>query len=191
MKVLSPSVLLIVALSSAPALASQSYNFSYTPDATDTITGSFIGTATGDIITNLTDISIFYNNVAFIGNGSLKPWSLVFDTFYVPDGGYVSGNATHLAQISFSGNSNNFLFTDDHTIYQNSANEFLSTPLYAGKTYLTIGQNFNVFLPRPDTTNWSVTAVPLPCAIWLFASALGLLSFTNRKNKTASSLNMT
>ena len=182
MKIWHLSFMLVAMISSFPAQASL-YNFSFTPDATHTITGSFSGTANGDIITNLSNISVYYQgsndvNIPFNGNGNLSPWVLVAGCCFLPDAsiGTIYPWGDNYAQASFSGYSNNFIFGVGGVRSTFNTNGFVSA---GGQTMIEGLVNVNFISPNPS--NWSVTAVPLPATILLFFTSL--LSFVgiNRK----------
>src|SRR5579863_3914913 len=106
---------LAVSLTATSAFASTVYDFTETfltgyNSVTDShvppvVTGSFTGTANGDLITNLSNISVSMNGVPLNGSGNLYGSSqfLSGSFYYFQSGGAVA---------SFDGKQNNFLFID-------------------------------------------------------------------------------
>lgn len=93
---------LISALAASSASQATLFNYSYTFESGNTVSGSFDGTANGNLITNLSNIFVSLDNVALNGSGNL------FGSHYDYNYGFVSGGAV----ASFDGTQNNFLFID-------------------------------------------------------------------------------
>ena len=165
---------------SLSANASISYDFSYNISDGNTLSGSFDGTASGNLITNITNLSVSYDGgapVTGLKNSSFTSTGPVF-------GGAV---------ISINGLANNFSFTDGPNpstyftyAFLSLTDPSLTTP---STTYIEyhipgsggIFKGDNPFIPA----NWSVslTAVPVPSALWLFGSALaGVIGFNRKKS---------
>jgi PEP-CTERM motif len=152
------------------AQASAVYNFSYGPMQNSTvITGSFTGDANGNLITNLTNINVFFNGVAFTANGSL------FASSY--NGNFVSGGGV----ASFDGTQNNFLFIDvdfpNNVAYTQYFYD-VSVPQFTGASDIANAFNGQVVdsLAPPAGSAWSVTAanaVPEPMSLAL--AGIGLI----------------
>jgi hypothetical protein len=152
------------------------YDFSETIQGVN-ITGSFTGTANGNDITGISNISVNVGGIAF--TGPLTAESLNSGTL-------VQGNA----DVTFNGLGNNFMFID-RTDPSNVYNNYLaSTPAFtttndiqyaAANTAFSINPSISLGV-QGGPTNWSVTAVPVPSAVWLFGSALaGLIGFNRHK----------
>jgi hypothetical protein len=164
---------------------------------TDKITAIFNGTANGNIVTNLTNISVFINGTEYdnLTNNSLDS-----------QGQFITGGA----QVSFDGLQNNYRFREvpwpqstHYEIYDLALQWYLG----AGIAYTEVGassQNNNeyasIFVPgaQSKTINYSlvdntapatppVTAspVPAPASIILFLSGIVGLVFKRGKAQTA------
>jgi len=158
------------------------------------ITGSFDGTANGNDITGISNISIITDGVAFSG-------PLESDGFIglpsIQNNGWVQGQGV----VSINGESNNFMFINQgYAAYYPFVptglvtNYLISVPpsiltdhqfvSYGYIPYIQAATSFGS--PSPFPTNWSVTdvtTVPVPAAAWLFGSALaGLIGFNRRKS---------
>lgn len=93
----------VIALVAATAQADpNTFQFSYAYMPGFAITGSFSGTQSGDLVTDLSNISVYIDGVGFKGNGHL------YQAHYVSRYTLVSGGAV----ASFSGLHNNFFFID-------------------------------------------------------------------------------
>src|SRR4051812_34172503 len=99
MKNFVKSVLVLVALAAGAAVnATPLFNYSYTFADGHVLSGSFRGTANGDLVTGLTAITAALDGASFPASFG-EHWD---QGFAVPGG----------AQASFSGNSNNIMFVD-------------------------------------------------------------------------------
>lgn len=137
------------------------------------VTGTFEGTTNGNLITDLSNISVFINGIAFNGNGNL--YGLSYDTNSAT--GWVSGGA----QASFNGTENNFLFINaDYPNSYDYTNYFYSSFNVGGSQAYDFNDWNNYAYTFGSTTpdNWSVSPVSVPEPTPLLLLALGLLGLT-------------
>jgi hypothetical protein len=145
----------IAALACASANAA-TFNFSEQLDVGPLVTGSFDGTLNGNLITNLSNISVALDGVAF--NGPLYGSS--FDGW-----DWVSGGAV----ASLDGTQNNFLFIDaDYPTVWNYTNYYLSinggqaTNAWNGNTgqgggnYAVTHFSATLASPAPEPASWAL-----------------------------------
>ncbi len=167
MKKLFKLALICLVFASSAAHATL-FNFSYQLNTGDEVTGSLTGTLSGAYVTGASNINVFLNGAAFIGNGAL------FATAWDPtlNGG---GNWTNAiaASISTDAALNNFLFIDvdfpsafNYTNYfmMINAQTFSQAAVWDGDYY---AYDYPTFSPT-----WSLTAVPEPATLALMGLAL-------------------
>nr|WP_294506155.1 PEP-CTERM sorting domain-containing protein [uncultured Rhodopila sp.] len=135
----------LLSLAASAAHADTLFTFTDNFASGDVVTGSFDGTAHGNLITGLSNISVSFDGVAFNGNGSLLAFHMATSTEWQPGG----------AVASFDGTQNNFLFQDR-----------TATQLYLDVSGQEIGA-LNNYIPYPETGNdasgpntWTISAVP-------------------------------
>ncbi len=181
------------------AKADTLYDFSYKFNSGDVVTGSFMGNPNGNLITNLTDISVSLDGVTFNGNGSLSAFAWSYDGFNF--GPYFTG-----AVASFNGLQNNFYFVDTTSPRTSvGTNYFLSetTPItfcissnhggcisnnptnFVAATFVggkSVSDGIGNSLPN---NSWTVTAVPEAGEWAMMLLGLPLLGWVVRRKQTA------
>ena len=169
-------------------------NFFSNSSAPEVVTGSFTGTANGDLITNLSNASVFLNGVSvvqgFTNGGAPLLGPLDIYSFNPGISNWQPGGAV----ASFSGNENNFLFIN--LGYQ--SNSYVLNYFYDKSGVSSPGDSLAYSAALVDTFapgtgapgSWSVTpavsAVPLPAALPLFGFAVaGFAAWGRRRAKKA------
>jgi hypothetical protein len=191
----------VFVISTASTAQAASFNFGYTFLSGHKVTGSFEGTvaADGNVVTGLSNISVFLDGVAFAGNGSL------FGSHYNESGQWLSGGAT----ASFDGAKSNFMFVDkdypnDTSNYKNafslkswtSPGAYPTVGVYVDgiHTYdgsINVGDHYlGYYSPRGWEMSYgrSVSAVPEPETYALMLAGLGLMGTIVRRRKVANAV---
>lgn len=161
-----------VALLAATAAQATTYNFSYTFTNGNAVTGSFDGTANGNLITGLNNISVVINGVDFSsGPSGTTIYNFASDNW---------GGAANAAVASFDGSANNLLFST--TSRQPGGGFFYGQTFSLGPTMAYL-QSTAVISDSPFTysvsettsaAHWSISAVPEPATYGMLLGGLGL-----------------
>ena len=173
-----------LAFGAVATLQAGSFTYSYTFQDSDVVSGSFNGTQSGNLITGLSDISLFFNGVAATNNP-------MFGTGW-NGSNWVSGAAV----ASIDGTENNFLFIDsDYPIatswtqyfyarsplgVYNGSNAY-SYSLTPGSGLNDNGANDNPFI----AANWSINGANVPDAattLPLAVLGMGFLLLARRRS---------
>ena len=162
------------------AQASTVYDFQYTFASTgDVVTGSFSGNASGDLITNLSNIAVSVDGVAFNGSGSLFGSSYVDALGNAQPGGAI---------VSFDGLQNNFIFADSNfPLDPNYTNVFSAESLTDPTVGLALTATTGTFDVPFVAANWSVTQVPEPATLSLMGLGLAAVGIARRRRKNGGS----
>lgn len=173
MKFIVHLALLLCALANGSAQAAQTFNYSYTFDTGEVISGSFSGIANGNLISGLSNITANFNGTPFSGSGNL------FSAAYTGSG--FGGSAV----VSIDGLQSNFIFGPD----SNFAEYFYVIPWAGGigaQAYIPAVGYIDYVNTHYIPSNWHVTAaIPEPETYAMLLAGLGLLGFTARRRKQA------
>lgn len=174
--------------------ASQIYGFSYSFLSGSVVSGSFTGTANGNLITGLSNISVSFDGVPFALSVEANPSdNKLYGQHHVVSAPFIaieSGGAV----ASFDGTANNLLFIDcDYSLshpcfYTNyfASGDILSSGDLGVTDYFIVHTDavgdYGEEGFDPTQSRWSVT-VPEPGSLVLSAIALLGLAASRRKNQ--------
>jgi len=156
------------------------FSFSYTFADQSAVTGTLQGDATGDYVSNISDLHVFFNNVAMTGPLLAAGYDSATHQF----GG--AGSAV----LSTKGERNNFVFADqDPTAAAPASNYFyFINDAVFGQEAFAVNYNLDDIasaLDNPARGTWSLVAraadVPEPSGMVLALTALGLLAVARRR----------
>ena len=191
MKFFIKAALIAAALGASGAASAATYDFSYTFSDGQQITGSLDGTLSGTTISNISDLQVSLNGIAFAGgtdsNGTtalqIYGWDTSTEAYDSP------------AVFSTASSKNNFIIEDESPTSADQANyyfTFVNDPAFG--TYVA-GANFlhsdsfsgpgatQSAADFADSGTWTVTPapVPLPAALPLLASGLAMFGIGRRR----------
>jgi hypothetical protein len=199
----------VAALLGASAAASAStFDFSYTFSDGQEVTGDFTGTTTngGQSVTNIGNIQVSLNGIAFApvttGGVTYGNATLQANNWNTASGGAFD-NTTPVT-VYANGALNNFVFSDvdassstspdyefayindaTNNVFQAVAANFLQNDAFSKAE----GNSTQLAIDSPGTAaNWTLTEVapvPIPAALGLFASGLGLFGARGRRRRAA------
>jgi len=154
--------------------------FSYTFADQSTITGTLHGDAAGDYVNNISDLHVFFNNVALTGPLLAAGYDSLTGQFGAAGSAILSTNAA----------LNNFVFADqDPTGAEVASNYFyFINDAVTGQEAFAVNYNLaeiSSALDHPAQATWSLVAaaeVPEPSSIALMLGALGVLAVARRRS---------
>ncbi|MDB5777538.1 MAG: hypothetical protein JWP38_3671 [Herbaspirillum sp.] len=171
-----------VSMMAASAMShATAYDFSYTFSTGNAITGSFDGSASGNLVTILSNLAISLDGVPFNDSGNLSSY------------GFPNGSFGGPGIVSFNGLENNFIAGDGDLMYFVSTNMLAMAAYNNGSTdtawYLVdagLNEDANGLY---DASRWNlsaVSAVPEPEAYMLLLAGLGLAGIMARRRRAGS-----
>lgn len=149
------------------------FQFSYRFNTGELVTGSFTGTRSGDMVSDISQLSVSINGVAF--GGEVKAFSYTSPGNQCPSCFSATG-----AVASFDPLKNNFYFSDGDAVsgsgisnyfyvipWPNGSNNPVATQAYINNT------SINAFNGQYVPQNWILSAVPEPSSVLLMMLGLG------------------
>lgn len=177
----------LFAAGQAHASPMQQFDFTYTFTSGDVFTGSFFGTVDGTDtnVTNISNVTAFFDGTALLADSStgyldVSAWNSTTQTW----------DDSVTAVVSFNAANNNFLFADadvansgipsNYFYFINDATQ--GQQAFAVNTnVLDAGGNAQSAYDMPATGSWSLAAVPVPGAMPLLLSGLGVVAAAARR----------
>ncbi len=173
-----------IGLFAATLAHADTFKYTWQFDDGSKVIGTFDGVANGNLVSNLSNISVAIDGVAFVGNGSLLDFS------WNPDRTLVRGGAT----ASFNGLDNNFFFVDT---------DIINDPFYTNYFGIAHHRNLPFFEDNAQDLNgnihmsaqyhptkWTLTKlspVPEPESWAMLLAGMGLIGgMAHRRRQIAS-----
>jgi hypothetical protein len=167
------------------AAHASTFDFSYTFADGLALTGSLSGTLNGALVNGISNVDVTFNGTAFNGPLYIGSFNAASSTY-----NYSSGAAV----VSTNASLNNFIIADSNDPQGNGATNYFyfvngATPSGVG-TQEVLAVNGNVLTNNTDLANpalgyaagtWTLTPVPIPAALPLMASGLGLIATKRRR----------
>jgi hypothetical protein len=190
MKCFIKAAIIAAALGASAAASASTFDFSYTFTDGQQITGSLDGTLNGTSIGNIGDLQVSLNGIGFNGGSDVNGATSL--RIY----GYDASNNSFDAPATFStvSSQNKFEIADENPAGANPANYFFSfvndpsfgTLIGAGNflasDHFSGPGGFQSAADFADGGTWKVTPVPLPAALPLLLSGLGLFGLGRRRS---------
>ena len=154
------------------------FSFSYTFSDQSAVTGTLQGDLAGSYVNNISDLHVFFNNVAFTG-------PLLATGF---DSATLLFSAAISPVLSTNAALNNFVFADPDALSGTNYFYFINDPAY-GQEAFAVNYKMDTAtsaLDHPATGAWSLVAqsaeVPEPSSIFLVLGALSVLAVARRRS---------
>ena len=180
MKKIFTAAALLATLTAGTANASSDFDFSYNFADGSIVTGSLSGDLNGALISNISDIQVNFNGTEFLGPLYLAGWN--------PDPAVLNWDSSPV--VSTNEALNNFVFADTNFALDTSASNyfyFTNDSTYGAQVSAI---NINVLTNNSSTDyinngTWTITAVPVPAALPMMLSGLGIFAAVGRRRRQA------
>jgi hypothetical protein len=172
-------------LAASAAASATAYQFTYTLGSGDVLSGSFDGTASGNLINNLSNISATFKGYSFPNNGQLLNYG-----YNTASGAFTLGTGV----ASFDGLANNFQFAsaDINGSIPYAAAMLLPYAAAHTDTAFIITTEFNGEgagfadehgnpIGAYSAARWQIAAVPEPATYGMMLGGMGLLALAKRR----------